>query len=83
MIVRKWLLIIDDLHRRDYGKINQKIKLLDGILDEKRFHILTVSRLNLNQIVEKCPDERRITAEFHEVQGIIDSQRKIDRELWE
>ena len=22
-------------------------------------------------------------AEFHEVQGIIDSQRKIDRELWE
>jgi hypothetical protein len=57
----EWLLIIDDLHRSDFGTINKKIGILNPFLAVSNYHILIVSRVSLKQIIELCPDEREIT----------------------
>ena len=51
------------------------IKQNIGIQKKKKY---TIKYDDLDHLFGSWTD-----AEFHEVQGIIDSQRKIDKELWE
>ena len=55
----EWLLIIDDLHRTEHGKISEKLVLLNSIALKKnsQIQVLCTSRLPLYQIKKDCKKE--------------------------
>ena len=55
---KKWLLIIDDLHRTQYGQIQEKLIVLNSMIhtQKKKIYVLTTSRLTLLQIKQACKD---------------------------
>ena len=50
----EWLLVIDDLHRLDYGTSAEKLAALVPLLERGNVHVLITSRLSLEGIKDKC-----------------------------
>ncbi|MFX0147216.1 MAG: leucine-rich repeat domain-containing protein [Candidatus Hodarchaeota archaeon] len=80
-IKSKTLLIIEDLHRISYGKINEKLLLLNSITNKPNVSVLCISRIPLEKLkrfyIRNVREAHEIAEKFNEIK-MEDYKREIE-----
>ncbi len=78
----KWLLILDDLHRKEFGELKERLSSITEFINKKyQLHILSLSRVSKKGLFKLCGNDskcQQIINCFREVK-CEDFQNEIDK----